>query len=56
MLEGAQDYELLMLLKRKAPERFSRLVSKVIFNRNSYETNKDKLKEAVDQLYEEFCI
>ncbi len=56
MLEGAQDYELLMLLKRKAPERFSRLVSKVIVNRNSYETDKDKLKEAVDQLYEEFCI
>ncbi len=56
MLEGAQDYELLMLLKRKAPERFSKLVSKVILNRNSYETDKDKLKEAVNELYEEFLM
>ncbi len=54
LLEGAQDYELLIMLKEQNPELFIDIVSCVVKSATQYETDTLYLQKAYERLYTYF--
>ncbi len=52
LLEGAQDFELLLALGKRDPEGCGRLMNRVARGRDDYETQMESLWQAFDGLYE----